>query len=74
MKVKIKNKVYDGKKEPVMIIVSGAERKQIASMDPRCSRYCQFPEDKCTIDEIKKWMMEPPKEEWELELEKKIKV
>lgn len=60
MKVKIGNKIYDGRKEPVMVILSKGERKQIANMPSDATKYCVYPSSKEWIDgdykKIKEWM------------------
>lgn len=67
MKVKVGDKIYDGKKVPVMIILTNGDKKNIANMHSECTRYCEYPEEKYTLKEIKAWMLTPPKEDWELE-------
>lgn len=53
MKVKIKDKIYDAAKEPIMIILEGANKKNIANMLPECDKYCQYPEEfDCKIDKF----------------------
>ena len=42
MKVKIRDKVYDGEVEPVMVILSEGEKEYIANME--ASKYCVYPE------------------------------
>jgi len=44
MKVKVGNKVYDGEKEPIMIIMSEDEKKQITEMPEGVQRYCIYPD------------------------------
>ena len=66
MKVKIGDKIYDSKEETVMLILNEEEKKQIAKMHLNCTRYCIYQEDKITIKQIKEWMLDPPKEEWEI--------
>ena len=60
MKVKVGNKVYDGEKEPVMVILSKGEKQQIADMHPDATKYCVYPEDeelmKDDFKKIKEWM------------------
>ena len=60
MQIKVRNKIYDGKNEPVMIIFSEGERKQIANMSPGTTKYCIYPsKEKWTKDNYKKinqWM------------------
>jgi hypothetical protein len=43
MKVKIGNKIYNSDDRPIMVILSEAEKQQIADMRPRESKYCVFP-------------------------------
>lgn len=54
MKVKIGDKIYDSEKEPIMIILSDADKKNITNMLPQCTKYCSFPEE--FKDDIKRWM------------------
>lgn len=60
MKVKIGDKIYDGEKEPVMVILSQDEREQIANMRPETTKYCIYPSDEYWIENdferIKSWM------------------
>ncbi len=62
MKVKVGNKVYDGKKEPVMVILSKGEKQQITDMLPDATKYCVYPgEDewiKNDYEKIRAWMKE----------------
>ncbi len=43
MKVKVGDKIYDGKKEPVMAILTDQDKENIANMLPECTRYCIYP-------------------------------
>lgn len=45
MKVKIGNKIYDGNDEPVMIILSDEDKKNITNMLPTATKYCSYPDD-----------------------------
>lgn len=60
MKVKVGNKVYDGEVEPVMVILSNGEKKQIADMPSDLHKYCIFPDTEEWLKEgykkIKEWM------------------
>ena len=60
MKVKVRNKVYDGDKEPVMVILSKGEKQQIADMHPDATKYCVYPAtEEWTKDnyaKIRDWM------------------
>ena len=62
MKVKIRNNIYDGEKEPVMVILSHQDKENIKNMAPDAFRYCAYPdESKYTTNDyewIKAWMME----------------
>ena len=55
MKVKIGKKIYDGDKEPVMVILSDLDKDNISNMHPDDTKYCSFPEEADT-DEIKEFM------------------
>ena len=61
MKVKVGNHVHDGKKEPVMVILSKSEKEQIANMHPDATQYCVYPADEKWIKDdyakIKEWMV-----------------
>jgi hypothetical protein len=60
MKVKVGNKIYDGKQEPIMVILSNKDKENIENMHPDATKYCMYP----TTDEwikddykaIKEWM------------------
>lgn len=60
MKIKIGNKVYDGEKEPVMIILSNGEKEQIQNMHSDCTKYCVYPNSdywkENDFEKIKQWM------------------
>jgi len=45
MKVKVGNKIYDAEKEPIMIILSDVDKKNIANMNPECTKYCVYPDN-----------------------------
>lgn len=57
MKVKVGNKIYDGEKEPVMVILSDQDKRNIANMLPGCSKYVSFPSE-CSLVGIELWMKE----------------
>ena len=60
MKVKVGDKIYDGEKEPVMVILSKGEKQNIADMHPDATKYCVYPSEEKWIDndyeKIKMWM------------------
>ena len=66
MKVKVGDVIHDSNKEPIMIILSKGERKQIANMHPKATKYCSYPDkEKWTKDNYKninKWMGIPIKQ------------
>lgn len=59
MKVKVGNRIYDGEKEPVMVILSEEEKKLIANMGSQ-KKFCVYPETEDLIKDdyakIKAWM------------------
>ena len=55
MKVKVKDKVYDGEEEPVMVIFSDSDKENIKNMSPTATKYCSYPEF-ISFKEISKWM------------------
>jgi len=60
MKVKVGDKVYDSAEEPIMVILTDGDKKNIANMSPEATKYCSYPgEEKWTKDDykaIKEWM------------------
>jgi len=55
MRVKVGNRVYDSEEQPVMVVLSDSDKKNIAEMLPECTMYTAFPEY-CTGREIEEWM------------------
>jgi hypothetical protein len=55
MKVKVGAKIYDSEKEPVMVILSDGDKKNIENMFPECTKFCSYP-DSISNDDIIKWM------------------
>lgn len=55
MKVKVGNKIYDSKNEPIMIILEDYNKKHIRNMDKKAKKYCQFP-DHITEDQAREFM------------------
>lgn len=43
MKVKVRGKIYDGTKEPVMVILSEKDKENIRNMSPGGRKYCVYP-------------------------------
>jgi len=56
MKVKVGDKIYDGEKEPIMIILTDKDKENIALMLDDCTKYCQYP-DGMWDDEIYAFML-----------------
>ena len=52
MKVKIADKIYDSENEPIMIILSDADKKNISNMCPECTKYLSYPEKFFKNDDI----------------------
>ena len=55
MKVKVGNRIYDGAKEPIMVILEEWDKGNISRMLPEDSKYCQFP-DSMHPKDIEEWM------------------
>lgn len=55
MKVKVGNKVYDGNQEPVMVILTDEDKRNIANMLPECTKYAVCPDDNPQSD-FDRWM------------------
>lgn len=55
MKVKVRNKVYDGEKEPIMVILEPGDKENIKRMPAELTKYCMYP-DHLDPEEIKEWM------------------
>lgn len=59
MKIKIGNKIYNGEKEMVMIILDDLDKKNIGKMlrDTHCTKYVCYPEDiRLSNNEINAWI------------------
>lgn len=55
MKVKVRDTVYDGELEPVMLILTPADKECLAKMRPEATRYCSFPRG-TDVKWVEKWM------------------
>ena len=60
MKVKVGNTIYDGEREPVMVILTDQDKKNIANMDLEATKYCVYPTEGLTPEHILNWMRESP--------------
>lgn len=56
MKVKIGDKIYDANQEPIMLILTESDKENISSMDDVCMKYCVYPDEGYTEEEIKDFM------------------
>lgn len=56
MKIKIGNKVYESKNQPIMVILTDQDKINIACMEETDFNYCQFNPDKSTPEQIDEWM------------------
>ncbi len=45
MKIKIGDNIYDGSKEPIMVILTDKDKENIKRMLTSCTLYCQYPDD-----------------------------
>jgi len=55
MKVKIGDRIYDSKDEPIMIILEDYNKKHISNMAEESRKYCEFPDD-VTEDQVREFM------------------
>jgi len=55
VKVKVRNKVYDSTKEPVMVILNDADKRYIAKMPKDKHKYCAAP-GILSEEKVKKFM------------------
>lgn len=44
MIVKIKDKIYDSNKEPIMLIIDNQDKENIKNMLPEATKYCSYPD------------------------------
>lgn len=56
MKVKIGGTIYDSAVEPVMVILSAADKEHISNMPPSATKYASFPDKWGPSDEMLAWM------------------
>lgn len=56
MKVKVGDRVYSYLKQPVMVVLAEQDKKNIANMPPEATRYCSYPTEGWTKEEILEWM------------------
>lgn len=64
MKVKVGDTIYDGEEEPVMVILTEQDKKNIANMHDDAMRYCSYPEEAFNDhDDARQWMTNTPMDE-----------
>lgn len=55
MKIKIKDKIYDSEKEPIMLILTEYNKKHIANMSEDNFKYLEYP-DTMNEEEAREFM------------------
>jgi len=63
MKVKVGSKVFDGDKEPVMVMFTATDKRNIARMPFDSTKYCVYP-DNFDQEEIERWMNKDDDSKW----------
>lgn len=58
MKVKVGDRVYDGEKEPVMVILSDEDKKNIQDMPNANTKYAVAPDGHFSKERFLEWMRE----------------
>jgi hypothetical protein len=56
MKVKIGNKIYDSREEPILLILSEEDKRNLERMDTEATKFLSFP-DKMDLNEAKRFMV-----------------
>ena len=56
MKVKIGDTVYDAADQPIMVILSEQDKINIKNMLPEATKYCMYPTDAISEEELDIWM------------------
>jgi hypothetical protein len=62
MKICFKDKIIDGDKQPIAIILTNQDKDLINRMSPYDHMYCCYPKTAWTEEQIKKWMTDVRKE------------
>jgi len=57
LKVKVGNKIHSSEKEPIMIILTEADKENIKNMKDTVTKYCVYP-DNYTPEQIQEFMVE----------------
>ena len=58
MRIKASNCIADANTQPVMVILSDQDKKNIANMHSKCTKYACFPDKWGTEQEMSEWMDE----------------
>lgn len=56
MRVKIGDEWFDSHDEPMMVVLSDKDKRNIANMIPEADRYAQFPNDRFSSFDMLEWM------------------
>ena len=56
MKVKIGDKIYDSTEEPILLILSEEDKRNLERMDTEATKFLSFP-DKMDLNEAKRFMV-----------------
>jgi hypothetical protein len=56
MKVKIGDKIYDSREEPILLILSEEDKRNLERMDTEATKFLSFP-DKMDLNEAKRFMV-----------------
>jgi hypothetical protein len=56
MKVKIGDKIYDSEEQPIMVVLSPADKKNIGNMDHAHTKYCSYTCKGFSEEEIEEFM------------------
>ena len=58
MKIKVGNIIINAEDQPVMVILSDHDKKNINNMFPHCTKYACFPDKWGNKEEMNQWMDE----------------
>jgi len=50
MKVKVGFETFDGNVQPVMVVLTTQDKKNIANMPPENTKYCHYPDGQAEAD------------------------
>lgn len=55
MKVKVRDTIYSASEEPILLILTDKDKKNLASMDKSATKYCAYPKNFSSAA-VKQWM------------------